>query len=175
MCQPVGGAGGYVGGVEPPVSGAQPPVLLLQASRATRLLWTGLGAVGLCVVVWSGVAADWGRLLGAGVVAVFAIWQSARPGCVAVVDGELILKHAGKTETFNLAECGEFKVRPRVFEFSRGVIFDYRVDEAGWLRRANRRIVGASVELPGTYGLRARELAARLNEARARFVTDASA
>jgi hypothetical protein len=142
--------------------------------RETRLLAFTMLCMGL-IGVGVGIALrEWGFVAFSILLVFFGVWQLARPGTLTISESSIVVRHFGRTETFVLADCGEFITKEQRPFPGGEVIFDYRLADANWLQRRNRRMLGRSHGLPATYGLRATDLATMLNDARTTASDNAS-
>ena len=144
--------------------------LVLRASR-----WTWIGVFGLSalftaagvLMVGDEKATGWFVLSFFGLCAAVALLQVVRPSCLRL-DEEAFAFGRGRKQRVRWLDVGEFRVQRVggnlmvVFDFAPS----YRGFETG--RRVASALAGAEGALPDTYGLKAADLAALMNEWRSR-------
>lgn len=124
------------------------------------LLGATIGLSGHYVVVGWVIAAVFAALL------VTALRQTGQPDHLVLHDDSFDILHGGTTVTRDFDSCSEFGVwREGSLNL---VIFDHPLDDAKANAAENRKLTGRSGSLPHRFGVRAEELAALLNMARAR-------
>ena len=142
---------------------------LMRSLRGSR--WPG-AFIGLATVTGMIVAylrRDW---VAFGVFACFlayGVWQVAAPPTLTVTGGAIVIRRNGRNETYDLAKCSEFAVHRNRFGTS-NVVYDYDDGRNGWIRRwvrrSQRKRLGAPHELLENFGIGATELSDLLNRAR---------
>lgn len=99
----------------------------------------------------------------------YGVWQTVSPPTLTVTAGQVVIRHNGRSETFDLAKCSQFAVHRYRFG-GRTVVFDCDDGRNGWfwrwVRRSNRKRSGASYQLIDNFGVPATELADLLNRSR---------